>query len=368
MKLKCSKEKLNNFISLADKITSKNTTLPVLSLVLLITENNVLKIRSTNLDIGVEFEVPAIIESNGIVAVPGNILNNTLSCLPKSQNLTLELVGENLKISTKNNTVVIKTQPYEDFPTLPKIQKGTSLNIKSDKIINGIKSVWYSASVSDIKPEISSVFIYSTNEGVLMFASTDSFRLGEKKILNKGVNIFNGIIIPFKNINDIIRIFESVDKDINIIFNKNQISFSCDGVYLTSRIINGVFPDYKQIIPKEEEKETEVIVLKQDIIDSLKLINIFSDKFNKVNIKIDSKNKIFQLNSKNDFGENVTNVKATISGDNIDMNFNYKYITDCFQSITSDSIFMRFSGESKPMVIGGVGDNSFTYLVMPINK
>jgi DNA polymerase-3 subunit beta len=365
MELQCGKEKLKKYISLADKITSKNTTLPVLNSILLTTEDNILKIRSTNLDIGVEFSIPAKIQKNGTIVVPGKVFNDTLSYLQGDKNISLKFINNNLEISTKNNNITIKSQKSDDFPTLPKIQTSESFSIPAQKIINGIKSVLYSSSISDIKPEISSVFIYPENNSIT-FVSTDSFRLAEKKVIYKNINEFPGIIIPIKNINELIKVFNDVDSDIDIMFNKNQISFYCDGIYFTSRIIDSIFPDYKQIIPKEHT--TEVMVLKQDLIDSLKLINVFSDKFNKVNIKIDIKNKIFGLSSKNDMGENNTKINATISGNDINLCFNYKYIMDCFQSIISDSVILQFNGENKPVIIKGVGDNSFTYLVMPINK
>ena len=365
MKLVCIKEKFKEYVSLASKVTSKNTTLPILNSILLVAENNLLKIRATNLDIGVEFEITSKIQKNGTVAVPGDILNNTLSCLPNDKNISLDLNNGNLEISTTNNSITIKSQEVEDFPTIPKIKEGESFNISSKKLTEGIKSVWYSASVSDIKPEISSVFIYP-EDNYLLFVSTDSFRLAEKKIINKESADFPGIIIPFKNISEIVRVFDDINENINVVFNKNQISFNYKERHLTSRIISGIFPDYKQIIPKENK--TEVIVLKQDIIDSLKLVNIFSDNFNKVNIKINKKDALFELSSKNDYGGNNTKIKATISGENIELGFNYRYIMDCFQSIPSDSIVLQFNGENKPMKIKGVGDDSFIYIVMPINK
>ncbi len=365
MELICIKEKFKEYISLADKITSKNTTLPVLNSILLIAKDNILKIRSTNLDIGVEFNIPAKIQKNGIIAVPGSVLTNTLSCLPNDKKIYLKLINNNLELSTNNNTIIIKSQEAEDFPTLPRITSGENFKITSKKLVDGIKSVYYSSSFSDIKPEISSIFIYHENNA-LIFVATDSFRLAEKKINYKEIDKFSGVIIPIKNTKEIIRIFEGLDDDIDIIFNKNQISFSCNEIYLTSRIINGIFPDYKQIIPKE--KQTEVIILKQDLIDSLKLVNVFSDKFNKVNIKVNIKDNIFELSSKNDTGGNNTKIKATLSGKDIELSFNYKYIIDCFQSITTDTIILQFNGENKPIIIKGINNNSFTYLIMPINK
>ncbi len=366
MKVECTKEKLKYFVSLADKITSKNSTLPILDSILLIAENKILKIRSTNLDVGIEFEIPLLkMDKEGKIAVPGSILNNILSSLPQEKTIYLEVVNNNLELSTKDNSITIKSKQTEDFPTIPKIEDGDILKIHSKKFTNGIKSVLYSSSISDIKPEISSVYIHYDNNS-LVFTSTDSFRLAEKKVQFKDLNNFDGIIIPFKNANEIIRVFDDIDNDINIRFNKNQIAFYCNSIYLTSRLINGIFPDYKQIIPKEVS--TEVVVLKQDLINTLKITNIFSDKFNKVNFTIDIKNNTFELNSKNDSGENKTNISAALTGDNINIYFNSKYIIDCFQSIDTDSILLQFNGENKPVVIKGVGDGSFLYLVMPINK
>jgi DNA polymerase-3 subunit beta len=365
MKFECKKEKIKKYINLADKITSKNSTLPILKHILLEVYKKKLIIKATNLDIGVEFTIPVKTENEGKIAVPGTILNNSLSYLT-DENLIINFIDGNLKISTKNNTsILIKSEKADDFPILPKIKNKESFFISTQKLIQGLKSVWYSSAVSDIKPEISSVFIYPDDE-VLVFTATDSFRLAEKRIIQKNINEFNGIIIPFKNINEIIRVFEENKGDIEIISSKNQISFYSQEIHLTSRIIDGIFPDYKQIIPKEYK--TEVIVLKQDLIDSLKLINVFSDKFNKVNIKIIPKENIFTLNSKNETGENTSNIKATIKGEEISLSFNYKYIMDCFQAINSYSVILQFNKENNPMVIKSVGDNSFIYLVMPINK
>jgi DNA polymerase-3 subunit beta len=154
---------------------------------------------------------------------------------------------------------------------------------------------------------------------------------------------------------------------VDVVLDKNQVSFSYKDVFLVSRVVDGVFPDYKQIIPKQYA--TEITVLKQDFVNTLKLSNVFSDKFNQVNIKIDSKDKICQIKTKNnDIGENTSIIDSRITGDSIEINFNYKYIIDCFQSINSDSVTLSFSGLNRPMVINPVSDQTFRYLVMPMNR
>lgn len=367
MKLECIKNKIKEAVNLANKITGKNLTLPILSSILLIAKENSLKIRATNLDLGIEIRIPVKIEKEGITAVPGGIFNNFLSNIQENT-VKLELKNNNLSISTKNSRTLIKSYPYEDFPTLPSIeQKKESFSISSDKFISGLKSVLYSAAISDVKPEISSVYIY-TDSGNIVFVSTDSFRLAEKKIkLGNNKNI-SPLIIPFKNVSEILKVFDSISSDdITISFNNNQIFFESMGVYLVSRIIDGIFPDYKQILPKEFT--TEAIILKQDFLNSLKMSNLFSDQFNQISVLIDPKNKIFELKSKNpDIGENIVRLDGTLSGETVQLNFNYKYIIDCFQSLPKDSLSLQLNGKTKPLVIRGIGDRSFTYLIMPLNQ
>lgn len=365
MKLECNIEKLKNGISQAERITGKNLTLPVLSSILLTAENKSLKLRATNLNLGVEIEIPAKIEKEGKCAVSGIVLQGVFSNFLKNENVSLETIDGNLSVTTKKNKIKLKGQPYEDFPTIPKVT-GVEFNIEAIKLINGIKSVHYSSSVSDIKPEVSSVYIH-TKDGNLVFVSTDSFRLAEKNINIKGLPEIPGILIPFKNISEILRIFGDFKGMVKVCFNKNAISFSTDDIYLTSRVIDGIFPDYRQIIPKESS--TTAVVLKQDLLNALKLSNIFSDKFNQVNLSVRPKEKIFELSSvNNDIGENKTYVDAALTGENIELGFNYKYFLDCFQSITTDSISLKFAGAMRPIVVSAVSDSSFTYLIMPMNR
>jgi len=365
MKLECSVEKIKNAISQVERITGKNLTLPVLNSVLLIASGNSLKLRATNLSLGIEIEIPAKIEKEGILAISGSVLNSVFSNVFQNENVLIEKQNENLLIKTKKSQIKLKSQPHEDFPTIP-IVNGNSFEIESSKLIEGIKSVYYSSSVSDIKPEISSVFVY-TNDDNLVFVSTDSFRLAEKKVKVKGLEDILGILIPYKNTGEILKVFGEFKGIIKVCFNKNQISFSSDNIYLTSRIIDGIFPDYKQIIPKDSL--TEVVVLKQDLLNALKLSNIFSDKFNQVNLKISPKEKVFELSSlNNDIGENKTYLDAVLKGENVELSFNYKYFLDCFQSINTDSVSIKLSGSSRPIVISAVSDQSFTYLIMPMNR
>jgi len=141
----------------------------------------------------------------------------------------------------------IHTYESSDFPSLPKIDEGLDFIIPIQNFIHGVKSVSYAASISDIKPEISSVYIYK-QDNELIFVSTDSFRLAEKKIIIDGVEDFPGVIIPIKNIQELIRVFNDVEDNVLMEIGKNQISLKNNEIYFTSRIIDGNYPNYTQII------------------------------------------------------------------------------------------------------------------------
>ncbi len=366
MKIECVKDKLHLAVSKAEKIVSKNTNMPVLSCLLFETKGNNLIIKSNNLDLGLEISIPVKAEKQGRVAVPANIISGFLNNLNEDKNINIETTESLFKIHTPTSEASIKTLSAEDFPTIPRVDAGKSCKISAKDLQTGIRSVIYSSSISSVKPELSSIYIYA-HEDDFVFVATDSFRLAEKTIKTKKKVDLPGVLIPFKNAADILKTLDGVDEDVEINSTKNQISLTFNGVYLVSKVVDGVFPDYKQIIPKEEK--TKAVVLKQDLLNSLKISNIFSDNFNQMNINIKSGGKNIEVKTKNsNIGENTNKIDANISGEGIEVNFNYRYIVDCLPSIMSDSVSLLFNGISKPLVIRGSSDNSFMYLVMPMNR
>lgn len=367
MKIETSLKKLKEIIPLIERIAGKQPTLPVLSCILIENTKNTTVFRATNLDVGIEIPLATKSEGTGTIAVPAHTLAAFISQInDQNQQVRLELVSNNLVITSAKSKGTIKTLPPEDFPAIPKVSDGQQFSVSAELFVKGLRSVWYSAAVSGIKPELSSIYIYE-DKGYIVFVATDSFRLAEKKI-KATVSQMHDMLIPLKNIPDIIRTLEGVPGDVKIRSNKNLVSFEAGDAYLASRIIDGVFPDYRQIIPKSFG--TEAVVLKQDLINALKVSNVFSDKFNQIHIALDPKNKSFEIQTKNsDVGENKTAVDAALSGDKMEINFNYKYVSDCFQSIESDSLSLQLSGANRPMVIRPVsGDQTFMYLVMPMNR
>ena len=370
MKIETKKERVEQAVSKAAKITSKNSSLPVLNCLLLEVSKNSLFIRSTNLELGVEFEIPVKVEQEGSAAVPADILSSFINNLPKEEQMVLFLKDDVFNIKTNSNETSIKTYDKTEFPTLPQVSSQKTISLPIKTLIDGFRSVWFASSPSHIKPELASVCVFSQDDN-LYFAATDSFRLAEKKVKNKNKQGLEPVLVPYKNIPEIIRILEdkdqSNDHDLELKVDKNQLSIVGEGVYITSRLIEGSFPDYSQIIP--QDFVTEVVVLKEDLLNALKISNVFTDEFKKLEFNISPQNKKVQIQTQNvHIGENTTSLNGSMEGGELKVSFNYKYIVDVFQSILTDSVSLKFAGEGKPLVVQGVSDNTFLYLVMPMNK
>lgn len=204
MKIECVKLNLKNALVIAGRFVGKNLSLPVLRYVLLLVGEKTVKLRATNLDLGIEIEIPARVEKEGVVAIPADTLANFLSNLPNEKNVVVEQVGDHLAISGSTYSTIIKGFGYEDFPTLPLVTNGTTIDIDAKTLLSAFNATNYAAATSDIKPEFASVNCY-TDEQSLVFVATDSSRLAEKRVpLKKKPESLN-VLIPGKNVTEIAR-------------------------------------------------------------------------------------------------------------------------------------------------------------------
>lgn len=365
MKITCVLEKLRSAVVKTEKITTKKASLPVLECLLLEVVDNALVIRSTNLDIGIEITVPVKVKKPGRVAVPATVLSQYLSNLPTDGSVELEHNSKTLTISGDTFKTEIKTHDDNEFPSIPSVNSGNETQISTSQITKGFRSVWYAASPSSMKPELSSVYMYSDDEGALYFVATDSFRLAEKVIPDANINDIS-ILIPHRNVAEIIRILTDVDTSATITVGENQMTIITDDIYISSRLIDGSFPDYKKIIP--DSSQVTVTIPTQIFANTLRVSDIFSDKFNQLTITTDpQKNHLSLTTSNTDVGENTTNIPVEISGEEISINFNHRYITESFQSINSENLTLNLSANA-PMVIHPTKDKTFQYLVMPMSS
>ncbi len=364
MEITIPHEKLVQALELVGRVSTKHVTLPVLQCVRLEAEKDQITLQATNLEISIEIPIEGKVTEPGVVAVPAQIFLQSIQFITQ-KDITLRTEESVLQLETENTNTSIKTFSVEEFPTLNQLQ-GEEMKLQGATFAFGIKSVAFAASQTSIKPELGSVFIQQKKEHSLTLVATDSFRLMEKTISQKGLVFDQSIMIPQKNALELARVCEVVNEDPVCITNENQCALRFPGgVYISSRLVTGSFPDYAQIIPKEYK--SHVTVLKDDLFRSFKKTNIFLNKFRQVSLMItDSNLTISSQNS--EVGHTTETVKAQVDGEELTLNFNQQYIMDPLTHVNDDSLVMHFAGIGRAMVMEGVTDKSLRYLVMPMNK
>ena len=365
MKFECPTTELLSIISIAARFTERRAHLPVLGSILLNVDGGRLIVRATNLECGIEITTSVKVVSEGVVAVPALVFAGFLGNA-RGKTVSAELTGEVLKVNTISASASIKTISYDDFPILPRVSAEKSFVVRGSDLARAIRSVAYCASLSAVKPELQSILIYG-EASKLYAVATDSFRLAEKTIpLQKGGSIPQ-LLLPARNAAELMRILEGVSGDVEVYYNENQLSLQINNLYYTSRLLDGTFPNYKQIIPKSFS--TETLVLREDMGNALKSLSVFADKFAHVTFAIEPAKKSVFLTSRNpDVGEQISTIKATAEGDPITVSFNGRYLADSLQSVAGESVRLSSNGPGKPMLIKDAADDSFFYLAMPMNR
>ncbi|HXK39175.1 MAG TPA: DNA polymerase III subunit beta [Candidatus Paceibacterota bacterium] len=364
MKVIIRKEKILSAVVLAERITGKKESLPILSCVL-IEAGADLSVRATNLESGIEIKIPCETEEKGVVAIPSQVFSQTLKSI-SSDKITIGTESGNMLVEARETKTIIKAVPHDEFPKLSGEDKGKGVSMPREQLLRGVRAVSYAASVSMIRPELGSVYISIKKDG-LVCAATDSFRLAEKRV--RGSFHDGGeILIPLKHAGELIYVLERVS-DENVILHAadSQLTMESESVRFVSRVADGIFPDYQEIIPKNFV--TEATVLKNDFAEMLRKARVFGGNDQHVGIHIYPKRKIFTATAQSpDVGEMSDSIDSAVSGEDIDINFHIGYLSDCIGSIDSDSITLGFGGVGRPLVIRGVSDQSFTYLAMPLNR
>lgn len=365
MKFEGGTEEFSKSVMVVVRFIERRANLPVLSSILILAEKGRVTLRATNLECGVELVVPARVHTEGAAAVPGAVLSGFMANA-RGKNITASLQGEILRLETSAAQASIKTLPHDDFPVLPRVSASTSFTVKAADLARAIRSVIFCSSTSAVKPELQSVLIYGEG-GRLIAAATDSFRLAEKSVPLRSSGSVPQLLIPARNAGEYLRLLEGAGSDTDVYYNEHQLSTHLGSAYFTSRLIDGAFPNYRQIIPKTFS--TEAVVLREDFSTALKSLTVFSDKFLQVTLTVDPPRKSLLLSSRNpDVGEQVSTLRATILGDGLMMNFNSRYLMDSLQAISGESVRIHANGPGKPILIKDAADDSYFYLAMPMNR
>lgn len=364
MKVICTVENLKTVISAAERFTGKHITLPILSYLLLSADNGRILISATNLEMGIKCEIAGKIQKPGVAAIPAKALSQILQTI-KDDNITLDSKQNQLLLHTQSTDMTLIGLNPDDFPKIPEIKKDNQLNLNGVDLAFALQQIITSVATSDLKPELSGV-LFTVSPGVLTMTATDSYRLAEK-VLTQGNGAKEKIecIIPARAIHEVIRAASGGEGDIKISSGERQIVFEWSGATIISRLIDGNFPPYKNLIPKTYE--ATVVVNRDDLLRKVRLASVFSTRLNDVTLQF-SPNQLEVATTNSETGQIISRLAAKTKGPPGSVMFNYRYLLDGLEAVGGENAVLNLNGSSGPALIQNAEDASFLYLIMPIRS
>lgn len=361
-------------LNIVEKITSKRLSLPILENILIETEKSFLKLSSTNLEIGVISWILAKIEKPGKFLLPGKFLNNFINLLPEDIIEFNINENKNLNFICRDYKAEIKGFDVDEFPIIPKYKGIDFIEINNLSFIKELKDVISIASDSQDQTVISGIYIlFSKN--YIEFVATDSFRLIRKVIpLEKENRKQQSVIIPKKTASEIVSILDNFEEKLKIYISPTQILFealaddlSQPQTNIVSRLIEGEYPNYKEIIPTRSQ--TRVIAPKEEFIRQVKIAGLFCKKDGSIKVKINKKDGIMDFFSQgSDMGEGHSRIKVKVEGEDTEALFNYRFLIDGIIKTKGSNVVFELNKQDQPGIFKSIDDKSYIYLIMPIKE
>lgn len=366
MELTVTQENFARALSAVGRVASTKTQLPILSNILLRTDGNRLLIAATNLEIATTQYIGAKIAKPGAITVPARLISEFVSSLPKDT-IELKVVGENIHISSGKYRSIINGVIADDFPELPTINEENSVtySINTEEFKQAVSQTIITASSDSTRPVLTGVYWHS-HDGWIYLAATDGYRLSERRLVETKSEV--AAIIPTQTLQEVLRtIVEDVDT-IDILFDESQVRFRINEAEVISRLVDGNFPDYRQLIPAKSD--ITAVMNKAEFTRVTKISGLFArESGGSITVTVDSDLKNVSLHSiASELGENTSELDADVSG-NGQVTLNSRYLTEALGVVDADTISFSFSGKLSPIILKSTDkDTNYYHVIMPLKS
>lgn len=374
MKFSCNQDTFSKYLNIMSRVVSNKPGLPILNNVYFEATKGKLVMKTTDLELSISTWIGADVEDDGKITLPAKQLSEFVNSVPQEK-IDVTVERQNFNISTSNNSASFNTMPPDDFPNIPSVEKKEEpfLQINSADFLLAVNRVAFAAATDDIKPVLTGVKIEIKDNGTASFVATDGLRLSKQDItIEKGVKN-KDFLVPVRALLELSYIVNEVGEEAGsiislfLIEDKNQVMFRVGDIDIISRLIDGEFPEYEQIIPTGYK--TKCNVDRDEFLNSLKIVNIIARSVlgNKMILQIQSKENRISLSAvQSDLGKNESNFECKVEGDNLKIAFSSKLLSDILNHIDSEKILFECSEAIRPGVFKIDDDNNFIHLVMPM--
>lgn len=366
MELTVTQENLSKALSNVGRVASSKTGLPILSNILLRTDGNRLLVAATNLEIASTQHVGAKIITPGAITIPARLVTEFVSSLPKDV-VDLKVTDNHLSISSGSFRSVINGVIADEFPELPTIDDSASINysIASSDFKAAVSQTIITSSNDSTRPVLTGVYWHSF-EGFLYLAATDGYRLAERRLVETSSEV--AAIIPTTTLQEVLRTLSDDVSQVELLFDETQVRFRVGESEITSRLIDGSYPDYRQLIPATSE--TTVTLRAAEFVRVTKIAGLFArESGGSVTLTADSEKKTLSIHSiASELGENTSTASGTVTSDG-QVTLNSRYLSEALGVVDGDEVEFRFSGKLAPCVLTAKGeDANYKHIIMPLKS
>lgn len=375
MKVMCPQEGLARGLGIVGRAVATRSTLPILSNILMQTDDGRLKLSATNLEIGIRCWVKADVVDAGAITVPARLLGEFVHQLPAGT-VTLDLNGRNqtMRLSADRHKAEIKGIDAADFPVLPTIDEGVRFSVGTKTFKEMIQQVVIAAATDDARPVLTGVLLVADPDaGRLTLAASDGFRLSVRESeLDAPIDGRISVIVPARALAELQRVAPDDDETISIALPaaRNQVLFQLKDIDIVSQLIEGNPPDYEKIIPTAAA--TRVVINTKAFLGAARIASSFArDAANVVRLKLSPGDEIggsVTISAQSaEVGGNESEIEAAVDGEAMEVAFNARYLLDVLGVVGSDQIVLEVASPSSPGVFRPADKTPFTHIIMPMH-
>ena len=361
LRITCAKDELVQSLGVVARAVSTRTSVQILSGILIEAQGDELRLAATDMEISLRASAAAQIEGDGVVVLPGKTLADIARLLPADE-VTIEHRPAEpvVHVTSGSASYTLNTYNPEDFPRLPELGAVPTFSVERESLLETIGRVARASSRDESRPVLTGILVHFEGSKLVM-AATDSYRLAVKETVLESTPPDLEAIVPSRALQELARIATSGD-EIEIGVHENQVLFSTSGVWLTTRRIDGQFPNYRQLLP--EVFEHELTLPRGELLDVVRRASVMIQRATPLQVRL-AEGELTVIARTQDVGESRESMPAAFTGDPLEIGFNADFLRDGLESIEGDDVRVKLISPLRPAVLQGDGDD-FTYLVMPI--
>jgi DNA polymerase III subunit beta len=361
LRITCTKEELVHGLSVVGRAVSTRTAIQILSGILLEARGEDLRLAATDMELSLRSVVPARVEGDGAIVLPGRTLVDIARLLP-GEDVTIEHSAAEsvVHIASGSASYTLHTYNAEDFPRLPELTETQTFEIDREALLETIGRVARAASRDEARPVLTGVLVQFAGDKLVM-AATDSYRLAVKETALGSPAPDLEAIVPSRALQELSRVAGDAD-EVAVGVQENQVLFSVGGIWLTTRRIDGQFPNYRQLLP--ETFEHELTVPRAELLDVVRRASVMIQRATPLQLRF-ADGEVTVVARTHEVGESQESMPVAYTGEPLEIGFNAEFLREGLESVEGDDVRMKLISPLRPAILTDEGDD-FTYLVMPI--